>query len=298
VATGEVATASFGLPVDRVAVTRAADGAWWGVALLKRANADTNCMTSSLAAFPLDAPATGTMMDSGLGLADVSGDLRTGMVLVADRCGDRVLRFDPVAGSLDIASPVMSLAAPTVVAASDRRVWAIGHDLVRNSDPDMVPDGIVDAWLILGSADLDTGDASVDALPSVIERVLADDADFPDQDVLQDLHANSAIASDLVVMPGGEQIAFTMSAVLHGDDLYDNFGTLIIPHIDITTQEYWLIDASTRSMSQRVRASCGISIGSCDPFYCYDQWTCLSDIDDARVGNFTPTGLAALFGDR
>jgi hypothetical protein len=299
VATGEVKTGTGGAPADRVAVTRGSDGNWWGVALVNRATTDTQCGMSSLAAFPLDAPDSATMMNAGLGLADVGGDIRTGIVLIADRCGDRVLRFDPVTGGLDVNAPVMTLPSPTVVAASDRRVWAIGHDILLPTPQQTVPDGIVDAWLILGSADLETGDATVEALPVVVERVLASTLDYPDQDITQDLHANSAMATDLIVMPGGEQLAFTMSARMQGDAFVDEiFGDTVLPSLDMTTQEYWLIDATTRATSQRVRTSCVVVVGSCDSRCIAPEWECLPDVDDAMAGIFAPTGMAALFGAR
>jgi hypothetical protein len=297
VATGEVRVAALGAAADRVAVTRGSDGGWWGVALLGRANNDTGCTPASLASFPLDDPETATVINTGLGVSDIAGDARTGLVAVADRCGDRVLSFDPVAGALDNTTPLMSIAAPTAVASSNRRVWAVGHDRLTSTSPD-VPDGVVDAWLVLGSVDLQGGDATVEAMPGVVERVLATEVDYPDQDITQDLHANTAVGTDLVVMPGGEQLAITMSATMHGDQFVDIFGSTVIPELDITTQEYWLVDAASLTASQRVRMMCDLIVGTCDSGCIFRDWSCLPDIHDIPGAEFTPSGMAALFGAR
>src|SRR5262249_5403404 len=163
-----------------------------------------------------------------------AGDAMTGTVLVADRCGDRVLRFDPVAGQLDDTTPVLTLTAPTAVAATDGHAWAIGHDTALDGS---LPDGVLDAWLVLGSADL-AGGTSVDDLSPVVERVVATNVQFPDQDIAQDLHANAVVADDLVVMPGGDQLGITLSTVLHGDQLLDQAGNVAVPSLDMSSEEY------------------------------------------------------------
>lgn len=296
VAAGTVKVAPSPGPADRVAVTVDDNGTWWGVALVGRALVDTGCMMSRLVTFPLDDPETAVVIDAGVGLSDVSGDARSGLVVVTDRCGDRVLRYDPASGELDTTSPVMSLPAPTAVVASDEHVWAIGHDLRRPIAGEDVPDGVVDAWLVLGEAEISGADAEMFALPPVVERVLATDVDFPDQDLTQDLHANDVFARDLVLLPGGEQLAITVAAALHGDEVTDGF-TSILPQLDVTTEEYWLLDASTRVTNQRVRARCVVE-NVCS-FSCYfDSWTCLPDLDTPAVGMFTPASMTALFGAR
>lgn len=296
VATGDVTVAPAPANAERVAVTLGSDGAWWGVALIARATADTGCTASRLITFPLADPETATVIDAGVGISDLAGDVRSGLVVVADRCGDRVLRFDPVAGSLDTSAPVMTIPAPTAVVAADRHVWAVGHDVRRAIAGEDVPDGIVDAWLVLAEADVDGQNMELHELPPVVERVLATDVDFPDQDLTQDLHANEVIARDLVLLPGGEQLALTLRAVMHGDEVTDGF-TSILPQLDITTEEYWLLDASTRVTNQQVRARCDV-VQVCS-FSCYfDNWTCLPDLDTPAVGPFVPSGITALFGAR
>jgi hypothetical protein len=297
VATGDVRVAAVPAAADRVAVTRGNDGGWWGVALIGRAQTDTGCASSRLVTFPLDDPETAAVIDTGLGLSDVAGDVRGGMVLVADRCGDRVLRFDPIAGELDTTSPLMDIPAPTSVAADDGHAWAVGHDLETTTNTSEVPDGIIDAWLVLGSADTATGEAEVDALPPVVEAFVATDLDYPDQSVTQQLHANDVTAEDLVILPGGQHLGLLTRAVIHGDAVVDPFFGVIIPELDVTTREYWLLDAATRVFVQRVRPECTIAVGPCDiDFTC--TWRCLADIDPAQAGTFTPTGFAALFGAR
>lgn len=298
VATGEVTVAPMVAAADRVAVTIGSDGEWWGVALLGRAQVDTGCPQSRLVSFQLDNPENETTgaIDTGLGLSDLAGDLRTGLVLVSDRCGDRVLSFEPVAGDLDTTTPVMAIAAPTAVAAVDGVAWAVGHDRETTSSGN-VPDGILDAWLILGFADTATDTAEVDALPPVVETFVATDLDFPDQSVTQQLHANEAVAEDLVILPGGQHLALLVRTVIHGDEVVDPFFGVIIPTLDVTTREYWLLDAATRVFTQRVRPECTIIVGPSDIPYTQD-WECPPDIDPAVEGTFLPTGLTALFGAR
>jgi len=297
VATGDVAVAPAPGNAERVAVTLGSDGAWWGVALVGRSTADVGCTASRLVTFPLADPETATVVELSVGLSDLSGDARSGLVLAADRCGDRVLRYDPVTGSLDSTTPVMSLPAPTTLVASNRHVWAIGHDLRRPIAGEDVPDGVVDAWLVVGEADVDGQNAELHQLPPIVERVLATDVDFPDQDLTQDLHANEVTARDVVLLPGGEQLAFTIGAVLHGDEVTDGSFTSILPQLDITTEEYLLLDVSTQVTNQRVRTRCTI-VQECS-FACYfDTWSCLQDLDTPAVGEFVPTGITALFGAR
>ena len=299
VATGEVAVASMPAAADRVAVTRGSDGTWWGVALLGRAQVDTGCPQSRLVAFQLEDPDSETTgaIDTGLGLSDLAGDVRTGNVLVADRCGDRVLTFEPIAGDLDTTTPVMQIAAPTAVAVDDGRAWAVGHDRETTGNTSKVPDGIIDAWLVLGSADTGGEGAEVDALAPVVESFVATSLDYPDQSIGQDLHANDAFAEDLVILPGGQHLGMLVRTVLHGDEVTDPFFGIIIPRVDVTTREYWLIDAASRVFTQRVRPECTIQVGPCDiSFTC--NWACQPDIDAAAVGTFSPTGFTALFGAR
>lgn len=295
VGSGATAVATLPAPADRVAVTRGSDGGWWGVALLGRATTDTGCTPSRLATFPLSAPETATIVDTGLGLADVTGDVATSAVYVADRCGDRVLHFDPVTGSLETGTSIMSIAAPTALAADNGVVWAVGHDAQPGSTS-QVPDGIVDAWIVLGRAE--GGDAQVEALQPVIERFVATDLNYPDQSVVQDLHANDVVADDLVVLPGGQYLGLLTRVDLHGDEVIDGvFGTIIIPELDVTTREYWLLDSATHLFVQRVRPQCSFTVGQCDvDFTC--SWACHPDIDAAQAGSFAPTGIAALFGAR
>jgi hypothetical protein len=294
VATGEVASVELPGPADRIAITRGGDGAWWGVALIGRALVDRGCAASQLAHFPLANLETPIVTATGVGLADLAGDPRAGVVYVADRCNDRVLRFDPVEGTLDTAAPVLALPAPTALAAGDGRLWAIGHALLPTTSPN-VPDGIIDAWLVLGSWDGLT--ARVEPLPPVIERVVARRIDYPDQAVTQELHANAVVADDLVILPGG-QLALLTSVELRGDALvYGLFG-IVVPQLDVTTREYWLLDAATRVLTQRVRTRCTIVHGRCDTDLGLCEWDCLPDIAPPLVAEFTPTGIAGLFGAR
>jgi hypothetical protein len=299
VESGDVAPADMPAAADRVAVTRGSDGAWWGVAVLDAATTDTGCSPVTVATFPLDDPGAAAMVDTGLGIADAAGDVMNGTVVLADRCGDRVLRLDPVTGELDSTTPVMTIDAPTAVAAADGRVWAVGHDRETSDDPEQVPDGVVDAWLVLGSAD-GGGEADVDALEPVVERVLATQVDYPDQDITQDLHANSVSARDLVLLPGAEHLGLIVEVELHGDEYYQG-STVVIPSLEMSTTEYWLVDTSTRLPSQRVRTSCALAEGPCDVFACLlEDWACLPDIDAPIpvLGSFTPTAMTALFGAR
>jgi hypothetical protein len=295
IATGQTATGAVPEPADRVAVTRAADGTWWGVALLRRAPVDPGCPPSRLATFPLASPQSPTIVEPGLGLSDVAGDARTGMVAVADRCGSRVLRFDPTTGGLDETTPLVTLPSPTAVAAIDGQLWVVGHDRETGA----VPDGVIDAWLVLGSIDR-AGNVEVVELAPVIERVLATTVDAPDQDLTRDLHANLVVADDLVILPGGAHLGLTLRVVLRGGAYVNGAGDVVIPTLDMTTREYWLVDASTRLPSQRVRTSCNLVVGSCDFFSCLLRtWACLPDIDGpGAVGEFAPTAMAALFGAR
>lgn len=295
-ASGDITVAPTPGNAERVAITMTDDGTWWGVALIGRATADTGCLSSRLVTFPLADPETATVIDAGVGISDLAGDARAGVVLVADRCGDRVLRFDPATGGLDVSAPVMTLPGPTTVVASDRHVWAVGHDLRRPVAGEDVPDGVVDAWLVLGEADVTGENMELFELPPVVERVLATDVDFPDQDLTQDLHANDVVARDLALLPGGEQLAITVSTILHGDEVTDGLSS-ILPQLDVTTEEYWLLDASTRVTAQRVRSRCTV-VKECS-FSCYfDNWSCLPDLDVPVVGDFVPSGMTALFGAR
>jgi len=297
VATGEVTTAAVPAAADRVAVTRAGDGGWWAVALLGRATVDTGCPASRLVSFPIDDLETAAVIDAGIGISDVAGDVRAGNVLVADRCGDRILRFDPVSGELDTSTPLMDIPGPTSVAADDGHAWAVGHDRETTTDTGAVPDGIIDAWLVLGAVDTAGDAAEVDALPPVVESFVATDLDYPDQSVTQELHANEVVAEDLVILPGGQHLGLLTRAVLHGDSVVDPFFGIIIPQVDVTTREYWLLDAAARVFVQRVRPECTIAVGDCDiPYTC--EWRCLPDIDPALAGTFSPSGITALFGAR
>ncbi len=298
VATGAVELAPAPGAVERVAVTRGADGGWWGVGLVGRAASDTSCGGSQLLTFPLADPETATVIAAGAPVSDLAGDARSGVVVLADRCGDRLLRFRPESGAVDGTPILAGIASPTAVAALGGRVWAVGHDRLETASPD-VPDGVIDAWLVLGSTRLDGADAVVTPLEPVVERVLAENADYPDQDLVMDLHANWVEAQDLVILPGGEQLALLLSTVLHGDALGDDgFGGVLIPETDVTTEEYWVFDPSSAVITQRVRTTCDVEEGPCGTFCLVPEWACLPDIAAPAAGAFSPTGIAALFGAR
>jgi hypothetical protein len=294
VATGQSQTVAVPGPAARVAVTRGSDGGWWGVALVDRADADTNCDPAKLVYFPLEAVETAVVLDSGLGLSDLAGDERGGIVAVSDRCGDRVLRFDPVAGVLDTTTPVMTIPSPTSVVAHEGQIWAIGHDLQTGSTAN-VPDGIIDAWLVLGRAV--GGEATVEPLAPVIERMVAVNVDYPDQSVTQEVHANEVDAEDLAILPGG-QLALLTTVVLRSDALTQGLFGIVVPQLDIDTKEYWLLDTATRVITQRVRTMCTVVEGQCDTDLGLCDWDCLPDIEQPTIGTFTPSGITALFGAR
>jgi hypothetical protein len=114
-----------------------------------------------------------------------------------------------------------------------------------------------------------------------------------------DLHANWVEAQDLVILPGGEQVALLLSTVLHGDALGDDgFGGVLIPETDVTTEEYWVFDPSSAVITQRVRTTCDVEEGPCGTFCLVPEWACLPDIASPAAGAFSPTGIAALFGAR
>ncbi len=298
IATGMVALAPSPAAAERVTLTRGSDGAWWGVALIGRANVDINCSPSRLLTFPLTDPETATVIDAGAGISDLAGDARSGVVVLADRCGDRILRYTPSEGVIDSAPIIAGIAAPTAVGALGGRVWAVGHDRLTTTSSD-VPDGVIDAWLTLGTAKIDGADAVVSTLEPIVERVLAQNADYPDQDLVMDLHANSAEASDLVVLPGGELIALLVSTVLHGDALgNDGFGGALIPETDVVTEEYWVFDPATNVIDQRIRTTCQVDEGPCGIACLVPDWSCLPDIAAPVGGAFSPTGIAAQFGAR
>ncbi|MCA9677999.1 MAG: hypothetical protein KC464_23440 [Myxococcales bacterium] len=298
VATGQVKVAPTPMAADRVATTRGSDGGWWGVALLGRATVDTGCPGSKLAVFRLTDPETATVIDAGAGISDVGGDARSGLIVLADRCGNRLLRFDPVSQAIDQAAIVDGIKAPTALAVLDGHVWAVGHDRLTTTSPE-IPDGVIDAWLVVASADLDGDPSQVMELPPIVERVLAENADYPDQDLVQDLHANWVEADDLAISPSGDLLALTLSTILHGDALGDDgFGGVLIPRVDVTTQEYWLFDPSTTVTNQRIRTSCVADEGPCGAFCLVPDWSCLPDIDASVSGTFAPSGIAVLFGAR
>jgi hypothetical protein len=100
-------------------------------------------------------------------------------------------------------------------------------------------------------------------------------------------------------MPGGEQLGLTLHAVMAGDALVDGSNAIVIPSLNMSTEEYWLLDASTRAPTQRVRTDCSLVVGPCDPFACILQnWACLPDVDAPLGNQFTPTGVIALYGAR
>jgi hypothetical protein len=98
-------------------------------------------------------------------------------------------------------------------------------------------------------------------------------------------------------MPGAEELAFTMHTEIHGDAFQDVFGDIVLPTLDMTTEEYVLIDASTLATSQHLRTSCTLVVGTCDAGCIEDSWDCLPDIDTLS-SMFTPSGMTALFGAR
>jgi DNA-binding beta-propeller fold protein YncE len=298
VETGEVAVAGLDGAADRVAVVRDAGGSWLGVVLVDRASTDADCAPSRLAVFPLGAPETPTVVDAGAAISDLAGVQAEGKVALAARCDGAVLRFDPATGVVDADVPMFELPSPTVVAAAEDRVWAIGHDRRTNPDTQLVPDGVEDAWLVVGSAEWSGQFAAVTALPPLVTRVEATEvAQYPDQEVTQDLHANTAEATGLAVLPGAEQVAVTFTSVFHGDEFSNGFGDVVLPTIDVVTHEYWLLDGSGLAPVQRVRTSCAVTVGPCNEFACYfDAWNCLPDVDAADVGTFVPGALTTLFG--
>ncbi len=259
------------------AVAAANDAAW----LLSNPMAPFFCAgATQVQAISLgDAPAAGDPL--GLGEVAVSvAAAPTGEALIALPCSHRVVSLAPNSTVLEDRMPLEGAAALSVARG---RLWAAGHH-----------DG-ADAHLILASQPLAGGDVTTLMLPTTEERAVAVALENSGQDGLVQMTADLSAPQRIDVLPDDEHVAILVVAGYNADATGDaGGGQPIIPHLQMVTHEYQLVQLDTGLAAQRLRLACSIDW---DPGALLDDFVCArAPGQDELPAGLVPTDLATLFG--
>ncbi len=266
---------------DRIAIGGDADAGFVAYVLSGRVAAPQGAMatcsgSSKVTAVPLGGGAASPVGGSGP-LADIaaSGDAVYG----ANPCGGTVGRLDGGSPKLQL-----SLSGASSIAVEGVRLWAAGS--VQG------PGG--GAQLVVASVALDGNDPQTVKLAAKTE-IMTYDMD-QQHELSIDMHADTEVALDLAVLPGGSEIAVVARMDTHRAARGDAFGE-VIPAM--TAIVYDLVIADTKTGAQRrIREHCDLQVVSMGALF--PAWSCgmLSAEESPASGQTIPASVSALYGGR
>ena len=277
-------------PADRVAVGGSADTGFTAYVLSGRVdppNGATATCTGASTVYSVAIDSAGAMPTQlpakGMPLADIAADGPA--VFAANPCAGEVVRLD------QSAQMALSLPGAAAVAIEDHRLWAAG------SMPPVQPPDPKGARITLASIGVDGSGMRQIQLAPKSETVIynGDQA----QELSIDLHADTEVPFDLVVLPTGDQVALVARMDTHRDARYDTFsGTKVIPEMQATVYDVVLADAVTGGAT-RIRALCDLQVigGSTAEF---PDWSCAApnEAEAPAGGEYTPATVGAVYGAR
>jgi hypothetical protein len=222
--------------------------------------------------------------------SDVAVDAESGALAVAQPCRGMVVAI----ASLDDAAPVdlLPVPAPTTVAASRGRIWAMGSSPGTGS-------------LVLASIGFGGDDMTSVVLPAAEQSARTSDLSEPGQSAEVRITADTIRAIDMAVLPDGQRVALVSYAQYHSDEIDRFLGfspVIVFPAIDVQTNEYMLIDARGGGVLQRMRTTCNLTTSASDwgpELIDPASWQCGTNPGQDVSGEaFSPTHVAVLYGDR
>ncbi|CAN5870039.1 hypothetical protein BH11MYX3_BH11MYX3_05540 [soil metagenome] len=316
--TSSVANAMVG-PVDRVTVGPGSDGAMVAYGLVGRVLPPEKPMmlatctgTSKIVAVAVDAPATAMPASVTAAISDLAAAPDLPMLFATLPCTGKVAKVGGVieGGGLTL-TDVVDLERAAVLTVAGDRVWAAGTKMAAPActsgctatTPVACPQPAGNhlafvtegAHIIVKSIPLDGGMPITLDAPGRRETMV--DKNDTARQHAQLLKALGVVPSDLVTLPGGQYVGLITKSRYYIEELTDGFGQRILPCLDATTADWLLIDMASSSISQRVRTSCAVIVGT-GAFF--DKWEC----DDPPAGErnaftqYQPTSIGALFGSR
>jgi hypothetical protein len=323
--TGAVQTAS-GTAVDRIATGPDGSGNIVAVGLVARvappASSTDVCTGSSMIA-TVNVAAPGSSLSPtavGAGVADIAISPDTGTVYVALPCAGQIASLQ--GGKL---TTISSLSRAATLTVTGERIWAAGtapSQAQCSTDPEgdtgacstgatasctdqsaeivYVTDG---AHLIMQSIPEANPSSLVQVdVPEPTETIIS--TDDPGLQHAQVLKSLAMTPLDLVTLPGGEYVSVVLQTRYFIQSLLETQGEseqVLLPCLDVTTGDWELFDYASTSVTQRVRTTCNLVVGSVDgsttPFV---HWACdeAPDGQNPLQGTYLPTSVGALFGSR
>ncbi len=315
---GTVANAMVG-PVDRVTVGPGLGGAMVAYGLVGRVLPPEKPMmlatcsgTSKIVAVAVDAPATAMPASVTAAISDLAAAPDVPMLFATLPCAGKVSKVGGVieGGALTL-TDVVDLERAAVLTVAGDRVWAAGTKMstpactsgCTATTPVACPQPAGNhlayvtegAHIIVKSIPLDGGMPITLDAPGRRETMV--DKNDTARQHAQVLKALGVVPSDLVTLPGGQYVGLITKSRYYIEELTDGFGQRILPCLDATTADWLLIDLASSSVSQRVRTSCAVIVGT-GAFF--DKWECDEPPAGERNGftQYLPTSIGALFGSR
>ena len=273
---------------DRVAIGGSADTGFTAYVLNGRVGPPTGATAScsgasTVYAVSIDtAGATAMQLPAkGTPLADIAAD--GAAVFGADPCDGVVKRLD-AGGALTLTLP-----GAAAVAIQDHRLWAAG------SLPPVQPPDPKGARIELASIGVDGSGMRQIQLPPKSETVIY--ANDQAQELSIDLHADTEVPLDLVVLPTADQVALIARMDTHRDARGDSFGK-VIPEMAATVYDVVLAD-TVSGAATRIRAMCDLMvIANADAEF--PDWNCAApnEAEAPAGGEYTPAAVDAVYGAR
>ncbi len=316
---GTVANAMVG-PVDRVTVGPGGTGAMVAYGLVGRVLPPDKPMmlatcsgTSKIVAVAVDAPAAAMPASVTAAVSDLAAAPDVPMLFATLPCSGKVAKVGGVieGGALTL-TDVVDLERAAVLTVAGDRVWAAGTKMsapactggCTAATPVACPQPAGNhlafvtegAHIIVKSIPLDGATPPITLDAPGRRETMVDKNDTARQHA-QVLKALGVVPSDLVTLPGGQYVGLITKSRYYIEELTAPFGQRILPCLDATTSDWMLIDMASSSVSQRVRTSCEVIVGS-GAFF--DKWEC----DEPPAGErnaftqYQPTSIGALFGSR
>ena len=282
---GNKVTTFAGSKADRVAVG-VAGGVATAYVLSGRVTPPSGMGTcggsSSVFSIAIDSPGAQPMAipTGGAPLSDVSAD--GAVAFVSNPCAGSVTRVDN-------GKSQFSIAGAGVLAVEGNRLWAAG------SMPPVTTPSPLGARITLESVGVDGSDTHTVQLPPKSELVYY--TQDSQQELSIELHADTEIPIDMVVLPSAGQVALITRMDTHRAARGDQFGT-VIPEMLITVYDVVLADTVTGAAT-RIRALCNLQVingGNAE----FPTWACaVPNESELPAGpEYTPTTVGAVYGGR
>jgi DNA-binding beta-propeller fold protein YncE len=227
-------------------------------------------------------------------IRDIAASSQQPFVVVANGCENKVERIEPGDGVARV--DLVPVPDVTAVAVIDGKVWSVGSDELL---------GGLARQMSLVSRDIDSEEVTSLELPLLEERATTDTFTNSGDEAFRQIVADTIRVVDLAVLPGAESIALMTHGEFIAENVYGTIGTnevLVLPSMQITNNEYLLIDTATNSLVQRTRASCQVDVLTPDALVgegwkCQDGDPLVPYVPDGPTG-FVPTSLSVLYEAR